>query len=405
MIVRMATPRRMATVGVTCVMLALVVAACGSDSATTTRPTEGATTVAAAPASTTAPSAGVRLDATTRATLDQTFAEAFTKSGEPGMAASVWIGGERWDGVKGVSDLTTKTSFRLDDYVRIASISKSFTATAVLQLVDQKKLSLDDKLEKYVPGIANGTEITVRQLLNMSSGIYDFTADENFLAAFNADPAMAWKPAQVLDIVKRHEPDFAPGAKTVYCDTNYILLGMITEKVTGRTAEDVINQDVVAKVGLKNTSFPTAFTVPEPHPTAYLPNPDKPTEPPKVVNDVNPAVAWTAGAMISTVDDLKLWGDELAKGTLLSPELQSERLISHQWDGVQLPAGYGLGIAKVGPFLGHNGAILGYTSVVLRDPEADATFVAVGNSSTNSTGQATDVVLQMIQKLYPDALK
>jgi D-alanyl-D-alanine carboxypeptidase len=347
----------------------------------------------------------MRLDAATRATLDQTFAEAFAKSGEPGVAASVWIGGERWDGVQGVSDLATKSSFRRDDYVRIASITKTFTATAVLQLVDRKKVSLDDKLERYVPGIANGTEITIRQLLNMSSGIYDFTGDQRFLAAFDANPTMAWQPTQVLDIVKRHKPAFPPGTDSVYCDTNYILLGMIIEQVTGRAAGDVINQDIVANLGLKQTSFPTDATVPEPHPTAYVPDPDKQSEPPKVVNEVNPAVAWTAGAMISTVDDLKRWGDELTRGTLLSPELQKERLMTRRLEGAPIPVGYGLGILKVGTFLGHNGAILGYTSVMLRDPNADATLVSVGNSSTNFSGQTTEIVLQMIEKVYPDALK
>jgi D-alanyl-D-alanine carboxypeptidase len=163
--------------------------------------------------------------------------------------------------------------------------------------------------------------------------------------------------------------------------------------------------DAATRATLDQTSFPTDAAVPEPHPTAYVPNPDKPTEPPKVANQVNPAVAWTAGAMISTVDDLKLWGDELAEGTLLSSALQRERLMTQRWEDAQLPVGYGLGILKVGTFLGHNGAILGYNSVVLHDPKADATLVAVGNSSTNSSGQATEIVLQMIEKLYPDALK
>ena len=109
--------------------------------------------------------------------------------------------------------------------------------------------------------------------------------------------------------------------------------------------------------------------------------------------------------MISTVDDLKLWVDALVAGTLLSPELQKERLVIHQFDGIQAPEGYGLGIARVGTFLGHNGSILGYNTIALRDPTADATFVAVGNSSTNSTNQVADMLLPLIQKLYPNAFK
>ncbi|NMN94681.1 serine hydrolase domain-containing protein [Antrihabitans stalactiti] len=280
------------------VVALFVVASCGSDSET----------------------AGVKLDDATRAKLDQTLDAAFAKSGMPGVVVSIWIGDHQWVKSLGVADLTTKAPYKIDDYGRIASISKTFTATAILQLVDQKKLSLDDKLESFVPGIVNGAKISIRDLLDMRSGLYDFTADDAFVNAFDANPTIAWTPEQAVDIVRAHPADFEPGAKTVYCDSNYILLGLILEKVTGRKADDVINNDVVAKLpGLSHTNFPTGFTVPEPHPTAYLPDENDPSRPPTVVNEVNPAVGWTAGAMTSTVDDLKVWTRELTDGKLLSP--------------------------------------------------------------------------------------
>jgi D-alanyl-D-alanine carboxypeptidase len=363
----------------------LVVTACGSDSDTGT---------------------SMKFDDATTSKLNQILDAQFVKSGLPGVVVSIWIGDQQWVQSRGVADLNTKAPYKIDDQGRIASISKTFTATAILQLVDQKKISLDDKLESFVPGIVNGTKITVRDLLDMQSGLYDFTADDAFVNAFDANPTLPWTPAQSIDIVKAHPADFEPGAKTVYCDSNYILLGMILEKVTGRKAHDVINTDVVAKLpGLSKTNFPTGTAVPEPHPTAYLPDENDTAKPPTVVNDVNPEVGWTAGAMTSTIEDLKVWGKELTDGSLLSPDIQRERLHSNRIDGVPINLGYGLGVMTINDLVGHNGAIVGYSSVVLRLPQADATFVAIGNASTNETTPTTEIILELIKQLYPEQVK
>lgn len=381
------------------VVAMFALAACGTDATDSV-----ATTSASSPTSVSVPT--VTLDDATEAKLDQILTAEFPKSNLPGVAVSIWIGDQRWTKVLGVADLTTKAPFALDDYVRIASITKTFTATAILQLIDAKKLSLDDKLDSFVAGIPNGAAISIRNLLDMTSGIYDYTADEAFLKAFDANPTMPWTPQQAVDIMKAHPADFEPGAKTVYCDSNYILLGLILEKVTVRQAHDVINTEVVAALpGLSKTSFPTGTTVPEPHPTAYVPDTADPTKPPTVANDMNPAVGWTAGAMTSTVEDLEVWGRELTDGSLLSPELQRERLHSTRIEGTPINLGYGLGVLTLNDLAGHNGAILGYSSVVLRLPEADATFVAVGNSSTNSSTPTTEIVLELIKALYPDEVK
>lgn len=367
----------------------------------TTAPAATTTTTAAVAPTTTAAPAPVTLDAATRATLDTTMQAAFTDSGLPGVAASIWIGDQRWDSVLGVRDTTTQEPYRADDHVRIASITKSFTATAVLQLVDAGALSLDNTLEPFVPGITNGDVITVRQLLGMQSGIFDFTSDPGFTARFDADPTLAWTPDDVLAIVNANPPAFAPGAQTQYCDTNYVLLGLIIEAVTGRPAGEVIVEQVVEPLGLASTVFPTDPTVPEPHPTAYVPDPDDPSTPPKVVNDVNPAVAWTAGAMISSLEDLRVWGEELASGSLLSPELQRERLTSNRFSPTGINFGYGLGVERLNDIVGHNGAIYGYSTVVFRYPEVDMTVVVVSNSSTNFTTPTSEIALKLIQQLYP----
>ena len=187
------------------------------------------------------------------------------------MAAGVWIGDGAWTRSAGYADLAAQTPFDPAGHVRIASITKSYTATAVLQQVDKGALALTDTLESFVPGVANGAQITVQNLLAMTSGIYDFTSDDAFLAAFDADPTMPWSDQQMLEVIARHEPLFAPGAKVSYCDSNYGLLGMILQKVTGKPAGEVITSEVIGKLALPNTSYPTTTAIPDPHPTGYVP--------------------------------------------------------------------------------------------------------------------------------------
>ena len=351
----------------------------------------------------------VVLDDGTGQTLDALFDKVFATTGVAGMAAGVWIGADSWLRSTGYADLSTKEPFRPADHVRIASITKSYTATAVLQLVDQGGIALTDTLESFVPGVANGGQITVQNLLGMTSGIYDFTSDEAFLAAFAADPTMPWSEDKTLEIIARHDPLFAPGAQLSYCDSNYVLLGMVIEKVTGKPAGEIITSAVIDKLALPQTSYPTTTAIPDPHPTGYVPPVTDPNasfdnvaKPPAVVTELNPAVAATAGAMISTLDDLRVWGSELASGTLLSPATQATRLDSRPFPGQKINIGYGLGCETLNEFVGHNGAILGFSTVVMRRPQVDVTIAAVANESTNFTTPTSSFAYGVIKALYPD---
>ena len=116
------------------------------------------------------------------------------------------------------------------DAVRIGSITKTFVATVVLQLVDEAQLNLNDTLESYVPGIANGERITIRYLLGMTSGVANLLADPEFLAAYASDPRMSFSPQEALNIARKHAPDFEPGQAFNYSETNYFLLGLIVEQ-------------------------------------------------------------------------------------------------------------------------------------------------------------------------------
>ena len=292
----------------------------------------------------------------------------------PGALVGVWYPGKgTWTAGVGISDLVIAAPVSLDDHVRIASITKTFTATVVLQLVEEGLLSLDDTLEQFIPGIPNGSEITIRQLLNMTAGIYNYVFDPAIAVDYVADPLLDFSHEQVADIVREHgEADFAPGAEVRYSDTNYVLLGSIIEQITGRTAAAEITDRIIVPLGLTGTSFPEEEFLPEPIMRGYVA--ETTGSPLRDVTISNPDVAWTAGAMISTLADLKTWVEALATGTLLSPEMQAERLDFQMMPAGPVNFGYGLGVFTLNGFVGHNGGILGYSSWMVYEPDTRATI-------------------------------
>ena len=315
----------------------------------------------------------------------------------PGLAVGVWVP-NRGSFVRafGTSSLATGNPLRLDDHFRIASISKSFTAEAILRLADEHKLSLSDRLGKFVPGIQNGDRITVAQLLDMTSGVYDYVNDPAVLRAYARNPRRSFSLGDVVNIIKRHKPLFAPGTDAVYDNSNYYLLGAITEKVTHTSLGAAIKSQILQPLRLRHTSYPTTPQLPAPFSRGYL---DQPDFAPRDVTLSNPAFAGGAGAMISTLADLKLWAKALATGSLLTPAthaLQLKTRILSQ--SPKVAVSYGMGITKINGFLGHDGAIFGYGSAMFYLPSRDATIVVLGNN--NDLGQPKPLITALALAAY-----
>jgi D-alanyl-D-alanine carboxypeptidase len=323
----------------------------------------------------------------------------------PGAAVGVWVPG-RGSYVRafGIGNRATGRPARATDHVRIASITKTFTATAILQLVDRGRLSLDDHLSEYVPGVPNGDVITIRQMLNMTSGIYDYTDDAAFGESFYSNPRLPFTPEQFFAILARNAPAFAPGTAVEYCDSNYYLLGLILQKVTGRPAGRVITDRIIRPLRLTNTSYPTGQTLPKPFAHGYFGGLDL-TDPLRGETRINPAVGATAGAMQSTLGDLRKWAKVLATGRLLSRSLQAQRLQTVPFPNPPpVDISYGLGIFKLDNLLGHNGAVIGYSTAMFYLPSNGATIVVWGNNSTNVTTPATTIAFDLAEILFPKAV-
>lgn len=314
----------------------------------------------------------------------------------PGVIVGVWTPEGEWVKAFGKADVETGRPMKLTDRVRIASNTKSFVATVVLQLAEEGRLSVADQLGKYVPRVPHSDEITLTQVLNMTSGIFSFTEDERFEAEFEENPLMKLTPDQEIDMALAHEPYFPPGEGYHYSDTNYEILGLVIEQVTGRRVAEEVRARVIEPLGLESTYFPETPEIPGEHPKGYVLRDGRHED----YTLVDPSVPWAGGAMISDLRDMKRWAEALASGELLNS-------VSHERQMRTVPTGtgptrYGLGVLEVDGFIGHTGAIFGFSSVFLRDPDRDATFVVFANKATNSSQEAPSICLELIKLLYPD---
>ncbi|MFB7032663.1 serine hydrolase domain-containing protein, partial [Streptomyces sp. NPDC056295] len=280
------------------------------------------------------------------------------------------------------------------------SETKTFTVTALLQLVDEGKVGLDDPIDDYVRGVPNGEKITLRHLAEMRSGLFPYTADPDFVHDLLSAPKRPFNPWEVLSYGYRHPNTFAPGATFQYSNSNLVLLGLVVEKVTGKRLADVIHEKVVRPAGLRHTFLPEGAEFPEPHAQGYTDQ----TLTGAVANatDWNPSWAWAAGGMISDLQDLRRWAPVLATGKLLSAETQAQRL-------KVLPTGfpgtdYGLGILRTNGWIGHNGSLPGYETVTVYLPSQKATLVLILNTDSLVDGQepSTLVARAVTSVVTPD---
>ncbi|WP_214318265.1 serine hydrolase domain-containing protein [Nonomuraea sediminis] len=341
------------------------------------------------------------LNPTVTARLDAAIRKVMREAEVPGVIVGLSAPGKgSYVRAFGVADKATNTSMTPDLNMRIGSVTKTFTVTALLELVDQGKVGLDDPIAKYVDGVPNGDRITLRNLAQMRSGLFNYTLDEGFDKALLSDPTRPFTPQELLAYSFKHPVQFQPGERFQYSNTNTILLGLVVEKIGGQPLQDYIHKNVAEKAGLTHTIFPTDATFPSPHAHGYT----KQTETGAVqdATDWNPSWGWAAGAMISDLPDLQNWARVLATGTLLTAKTQAERL---KMPPSGIPGtGYGLGIFNVQGWIGHNGSLPGYEALVIYLPEAKATLVVLLNTDILKNGQEPSTLFgqAITQVVTPD---
>lgn len=326
----------------------------------------------------------------------------------PGATFGVALAnGESFGLAVGFSDRAAKTPMKPTDRMPAGSVGKTFAAATALQLIKEGKIGLDDKIEKYLGGepwfarLPNARDITVRQLMNHTSGLVRYEFKEQFTKDLTANPDKVWKPAELVAYLLDEKAPFEAGKGWDYSDTNYIVLGMIIEKVTGRKFYDEANSRVLKPLKLTDT-------IPQDGPRlpgmvqgyAGANNPFGGTDE-MIVNGefaINPQFEWTGGGYISTAHDLARWAKMMYEGRAYSPDLLPQVV-----EGVAAPmlgreTKYGLGViirkTTLGTAYGHSGFFPGYMTDMMYFPEHKiAVAVQVNTSVGRSLGKPLSRVL------------
>ncbi|MBL7252979.1 serine hydrolase domain-containing protein [Paractinoplanes lichenicola] len=328
----------------------------------------------------------------------------------PGASASVrQADGKVRTYAAGVADLRTGRKMPADARVRIASNTKMFTAVVVLQLVGEGKIRLDEPVETYLPGLVRGAggidgrQITVRQLLQQTSGLQDY--DEELFADFINALHTYYEPHDLLRVAFAKAPESRPGEKFVYANTNYILAGLIVQKVTGRPVGEQITKRVIEPLGLRRTYWPAEgeTTIRGAHPRGYFPavNGQEPID----ITESEPSAGWAAGALVGTPGDINTFLAGLLGGKLLKPAELAEMKKTVDAPGFDTVGGsrYGLGIATFKLSCGgfawtHGGIAPGYVTYVGIAPSGKAASIAVNSmvaepSAAEHLDQSLDTAL------------
>ncbi|TDC55045.1 class A beta-lactamase-related serine hydrolase [Actinomadura sp. KC345] len=261
----------------------------------------------------------------TRTDLQRSL-DGIVSAGAVGVQAEAISGHRTWRGTSGTARLKGGQPVPRRGLFRIGSTTKTFTATVVMQLVAERKVGLDDPVERYLPGLVpNGENITVRQLLNHTSGLREYLEDTQKFPLKGQDflDRMRFVDHAPRDLVRagvRLPPPFPPGTGWRYSNTNYVLAGLIIEKVTGRSYAEEVRRRIIRPLGLGDTSLPGKRTsIPGPHAHGYIQVTKDGTPRPVDITRLNPSWSWAAGEMISTTADVNRFFAALLDGRLLPP--------------------------------------------------------------------------------------
>lgn len=308
--------------------------------------------------------------------LEAALDRAMAASGAPGAIAGVWKGGFAWTRAKGLADVGAGIPMKTSYVWRIGSVTKTFTATAVLRLCDKGMLSLDTPLSRFRPDFPKADKITVRHLLQHSSGIFSWDEDEATRTAILEHPDRKWTTEKMIRLAAGKPFYFEPGSAYHYSNVGYFLLAPIIEKVTGKGVAQVIREEIAAPLDLKHTYMPDGPRYRDQVIRGYMGEGDKlkDTTGEGFADVINYDLAGTPGGMVSTLADLAVWVKALAAGRLLSAEMHREQFRTIPNPGAK-GAGYGLGVATYHGWVGHSGGVAGSMCNVYTNPKEDTVII------------------------------
>lgn len=321
----------------------------------------------------------------TVAQLDAAVASTHADLGAPGVLAYLEVPGRgRWIGRAGVAD-PSGAPMSTDRPIRIGSVTKTFTSTIFLRLVDEKIVGIDDPVSRWVPGVPNGDRITLRQLASMTAGLASYTFDDGFQSRLFQHPDDFFTPDELLEYGFSEQVDngctaipeqcFEPGTRFFYSNTNTILLARALEAATKKSYSDLLTEYVTEPLGLRGTFQPRGTSLPERACHGITIQGLMPGEKSRDATNWNPSWGFAAGDLVSTVDDLVIYARALGSGSLLSEESKRARFTKLTMPPNSPDHAYAIGIGYTHGWWGHTGELPGYNTVVYYRPDIDAVLV------------------------------
>ena len=300
----------------------------------------------------------------------------------PGVIVGVWVGDRGWTSVRGSAQRAAGPAVVLGEHTRIGSVTKTMTGTLILQLVDQRKLRLDETIERWFPQLPDARNITIRDLGSMSSGIASYTTNSVITNRYFTHPTMAWNPNTLIAGGAALPRLFTPGNGFNYSDTNFVMLGRIVELVTHKPLAQLMGSMLFRPLGMRDSSYPTDNRRPRPFWDGFT---IQGSEEGNVLDATNwsPSFAAGAGQGISTLADLRRWARALGTGSLLRPATQRARLVPNPASEAGGRA-YLFALGSDHGWLGHEGAIPGYNTEVQYLPSLKATIVVLANTDISN---------------------
>ncbi|MCC6727559.1 MAG: serine hydrolase [Saprospiraceae bacterium] len=335
--------------------------------------------------------------------IDAIVAEQY-KPDEPGVVVRVQQNGKvLFEKAYGMADMELGVKMQPDYILRLGSITKQFTAVAVLMLVQEGKLSLSDDLTKYLPDYpTGGRKITVAQLLNHTSGIKSYTNMVDFFKIMRTDMTLT----ELIDHFKKEPFDFEPGERWSYNNSAYILAGAVIEKASGMSYADFIEKRIFQPLGMADSYYDVADRIIPRRIHGY----DGGETEGSFVNAgyLSMTLPYAAGSLMSTVADMGKWDEALYTEKLVKKDLLQQAWVGHKLNnGAMTHYGYGWGFDEVGghKFIYHSGGINGFVTNGIRVPDAHLYVVALSNNGTKGPGEMTYQIAQTVLGIPTDKPK
>lgn len=330
--------------------------------------------------------------------VDAILSEQYEQEG-PGATALIYKNGEVvYRKGFGYANLELGVKMQPEHVFEIGSITKQFTAIAILMLEEQGKLKVEDEITKFIPDYpTNGKTITIHQLLNHTSGIKSYTAMQSFREKARVDLS----PTELIDVFKNEPMDFDPGEQYRYNNSGYILLGHIIEVITDESYEDFVQKNFFDKLGMKNSHYGSHSKVIKNRAYGYQDRDG-------YINAdyLSMTLPYAAGSLMSNIDDLLIWQKALNTNQLISKETYEKAINGSTLNnGEKIGYGYGLGAGTIqgSKSISHGGGIFGYTTQGIYLPEEDVFVSVLTNCDCNSPGNyANKIAAIAIGKPFPD---